>query len=35
MTHLICIAIGFVAGVYRDRISEKARELYIKISERK
>jgi hypothetical protein len=35
MTHLICIAIGFVAGVYRDRISEKARELYIKISERR
>jgi hypothetical protein len=30
MTHLICIAIGFAAGVYRNKISEKARELYIK-----
>lgn len=35
MAYLICIAIGFVAGVYREKISEKARELYIKISERR
>jgi hypothetical protein len=30
MTYLICIAIGFAAGVYRNTIVEKARELYIK-----
>jgi hypothetical protein len=35
MTYIICIAIGFAAGVYREKISEKARELYIKIKERR
>jgi hypothetical protein len=35
MTYLISLAIGFAAGVYREKISEKARELYIKISERR
>ena len=30
MTYLICIAIGFVAGIYRNEITETAKELYIK-----
>jgi hypothetical protein len=35
MTYLICIAIGFAAGVYREKLSEKARALYIKVKERR
>ena len=30
MTYLLAIAIGFAAGVYRNEITEKARELYVK-----
>jgi hypothetical protein len=30
MTYLIALALGFAAGVYRNTIVEKARELYIK-----
>lgn len=32
---LISFSLGFVAGIFREAISEKARELYIKISEKK
>lgn len=35
MTYVICLAIGFVAGIYREKLSEKAREIYVKITERK
>jgi hypothetical protein len=35
MIYIITLAIGYAAGVYREKISEKARELYIKISERR
>ena len=35
MTHIICLAIGFIAGIYREKLSDKARELYVKITERK
>jgi hypothetical protein len=34
MTHLLCLALGFVAGIYRNEIADKARQLYIKITER-
>lgn len=30
MTYLLAIALGFAAGVYRNAITEKARELYVK-----
>lgn len=30
MTYLIAIALGYAAGVYRNDIYEKARELYAK-----
>lgn len=30
ITSLLSFLIGFAAGVYRDKLSEKARELYIK-----
>jgi hypothetical protein len=29
---LIALALGYAAGVYRDRIAEKAKALYIKYS---
>lgn len=32
MTYLICIAIGYIAGIYRNEITEKAKDLYIKYS---
>ena len=32
---LISFSVGFACGVYRDAISTKARELYIKYSERR
>ncbi len=32
ITILVSLAIGFVAGVYRDAIAEKAKEVYIKYS---
>ena len=35
ITILISLALGFVAGIYRDAIADKLRELYIKISEKK
>lgn len=35
MSYIIAIAIGFAAGVYRDKLSGKARELYIKVTERR
>jgi len=30
MSYIIAIALGYAAGVYRNDIAEKARELYIK-----
>lgn len=30
MSYLIVLALGYAAGVYRNVIAEKARELYIK-----
>jgi len=35
ITFLISFAAGFACGVYRDAISTKARELYIKYSEKR
>jgi hypothetical protein len=35
MSYLITFAIGFVSGIYKDFLADKAREIYIKISERK
>jgi hypothetical protein len=35
ITFLISFSLGFVAGIYREAIAEKSRELYIKISEKK
>jgi hypothetical protein len=30
MTYILALALGFLAGVYRNDITEKARELYVK-----
>jgi hypothetical protein len=35
MSYLICFALGFASGIYKDFLADKARELYIKISEKK
>jgi hypothetical protein len=35
MSYLIVFALGFASGIYKDFLADKARELYIKISERK
>ena len=35
MTYILAIALGFLAGIYRNEISEKAKELYIKITEKR
>ena len=32
MTYLIAIAIGYVAGIYRNDIFEKAKDIYVKYS---
>jgi hypothetical protein len=32
---LVGIALGFASGIYKDFLADKAREIYIKISERK
>ena len=35
MTYILALALGFLAGIYRNEIYEKAKELYIKISEKR
>jgi hypothetical protein len=35
MSYLIVFALGLAFGIYKEAISEKARELYIKISEKR
>jgi len=35
MTYILALALGFFAGIYRNEISEKAKELYIKITEKR
>jgi len=35
MTYLLALALGYVAGIYRNQISDKAKELYIKFTEKK
>lgn len=30
MTYILALALGYAAGVYRNTITDKARELYIK-----
>jgi hypothetical protein len=35
MSYLIVFSLGFAAGIYKDFLADKARELYIKITEKK
>lgn len=35
MSYILALALGFAAGVYRNEISDKAKELYIKITEKR
>lgn len=33
MSHLVALALGYVAGIYRNEIFDRAKELYIRITE--
>ena len=35
ITAIISFSLGFASGIYRNQISEKAKELYIKITEKR
>lgn len=34
-TAIVSFLVGFASGIYRNEISEKAKELYIKITEKR
>lgn len=35
LTAIVSFSIGYVSGIYRNEISEKAKELYIRITEKR
>lgn len=35
MSYILILALGYAAGIYRNQISDKAKELYIKFTEKR